>query len=176
VLLDGVARKDSVVLVDTNVVMEAVRTRCWNAIAGGLRIETVEECRDELQRGDRGRPGYLPVGEQDLARIRTVHGVSALDRATFAMAYVDARGMDAGERDLFAHAYARAARGDLVWIVSSADQACVRAAVALGWHERMPSSPRSRPPSACIPIRRSSSSTVNPGSPRSGQSICSERR
>ena len=30
-----------------------------------------------------------------------------------------------------------AARGDSVWIVCSADKACVSAAVALGWHERM---------------------------------------
>jgi hypothetical protein len=137
VLLDGVAHKDTVVLVDTNVVMEAVRTRCWNAVTGGLRVETVEECRDEALRGDRGRPGYLPVSEQDLARMRKVHPVSALERATFGMAYQEARNMDRGERDLFAHAYARVSRGDSVWIVSSADRACVRAAVALGWHERM---------------------------------------
>jgi hypothetical protein len=83
VLLDGVARKDTVVLVDTNVVMEAVRTRCWNALTGGLRVETVEECRDEALRGDRGRPGYLPVSEQDLARIRNVHPVTPLERSVF---------------------------------------------------------------------------------------------
>lgn len=137
VLLDGVARKDTVVLVDTNVVMEAVRTRCWNALTGGLSVETVEECRDEALRGDRGRPAYLPVSGEDLARIRTVHPVSALERAAFGMAYEEGRNMDRGERDLFAHAYARASRGDAVWILCSADRACVRAAVALGWHERM---------------------------------------
>jgi hypothetical protein len=137
VLLEGVARRDTVVLADTNVVLEAVRTKCWNAISGGLRMETVEECRDEALRGDRGRPGYLPVEPEDLARTRTVHPVSALERVTFAMAYPDAQNMDAGERDLFAHAYTRASRGDLVWVVCSADRACVRAAVALGWHERM---------------------------------------
>lgn len=136
-LLDGLARKDTVVLVDTNVMLEAVRTRCWNALTGGLRVETVEECRDEALRGDRGRPGYLPVSAQDLARIRGVHPVSALERATFGMAYEDAQNMDPGERDLFAHACARASRGDAVWVLCSADKACVRAAVALGWHERM---------------------------------------
>jgi len=137
VLLAGVARRETVVLVDTNVVLEAVRTRCWNAVTGGLRVETVEECRDEALRGDRGRPGYLPVSEQDLARIGAVHPVSALERATFAMAYADAQNMDAGERDLFAHAFGRVARGDDVWVLCSSDKACVRAAVALGWQERM---------------------------------------
>jgi hypothetical protein len=77
------------------------------------------------------------VSENDLGRIWTVHPVTALERVTFAMAYEDARNMDPGERDLFAHAYGRVLRGDSVWIVSSADRACVRAAVALGWHERM---------------------------------------
>ena len=136
-LLEGIARKDTVVLVDTNVMMEAVRTRCWNAVAGGLCLETVEECRDEALRGDRGRPGYLPVGPQDLARLRAVHPVSELERVTFRMAYPGAEAMDNGERDLFAHAYARVSRGDAVWVVCSADKACVRAAVALCWHERM---------------------------------------
>lgn len=136
-LLDGIARKDTGVLVDTNVIMEAVRTHCWNAVAGGLRVETVEECRDEALRGDRGRPGYVPVSEKDLSRLRTVHPVSALERATFALAYEGAQNMDPGERDLFAHAHGRVARGDHVWILCSADRACVRAAVALGWHERL---------------------------------------
>ncbi|HYW12819.1 MAG TPA: hypothetical protein VE871_12715 [Longimicrobium sp.] len=136
-LLQGIARHETIVLVDTNVVLEAVRTRCWNAVTGGLRVETVEECRDEALRGDRGRPGYQPVSEQDLARIRAVHPVSALERATFAMAYPEAQNMDAGERDLFAHVFGRVARGDAVWILCSSDKACVRASVALGWHERM---------------------------------------
>jgi hypothetical protein len=135
--LEGIARRDTVVLMDTNVVMEAVRTRCWNAVSGGLCVETVEECRDEALRGDRGRPGYVPVSTRDLARIRAEHPVSAVERVTFAMAYPDAENMDAGERDLFAHAFSRVSRGDAVWVVCSADKACVRAAVSLGWHERM---------------------------------------
>jgi hypothetical protein len=31
----------SIVLVDTNVIIEAVRTECWPAITGGLHVETV---------------------------------------------------------------------------------------------------------------------------------------
>jgi hypothetical protein len=42
----GVGPKATVVLVDTNVIIEAIRTRCWNALTGGLRVETVAECRD----------------------------------------------------------------------------------------------------------------------------------
>lgn len=135
--LPRVALRETVVLTDANVMIEAVRTRCWNALTGGLRIETVEECHQEPLRQPRDRAGYIPVTVEDLSRISAVHAVSDLDRAMLAMEYAAAASMDPGERDLFAHAYARAAAGDDVWIVCSPDKASVRAAVALGWHDRM---------------------------------------
>jgi len=137
VLIPGVALKDTVVLVDTNVMIEAVRTKCWNAVTGSLRLETVEECRDEAGRGTRGRSGYVAVGQGDLDRLSAVHPVTDLDRAVFGLEYAAAQNMDPGERDLFAHAYGRATGGDNVWVISSADRACVRAAVALGWQDRI---------------------------------------
>ena len=42
----------------------------------------------------------------------------------------------AGERDLFAHAYARSSAGDHVWVICSPDRASIRAAVALGWRDQ----------------------------------------
>jgi hypothetical protein len=132
-----VALKDTVVLTDTNVIIEAVRTRCWNALAGGLRLETVEECREEALRQPRDRPGYVRVSEHDVSRLSAVHPVNDLDRALFGLEYAPAVGMDPGERDLFAHAFARSVAGDAVWILCSPDKASVRAAVALGWHDRM---------------------------------------
>jgi hypothetical protein len=65
--------------------------------------------------------------------------VDDLQRAIFGLGYPEAQNMDAGERDLFAHAYGRAAGGDDVWILCSADKAAVRAAVALGWQDRLQS-------------------------------------
>ena len=41
-----------IVLVDTMIVIEAVDTSCWNAITGQKRVVTVQECEDELRRGD----------------------------------------------------------------------------------------------------------------------------
>lgn len=134
-------------LVDTNVVMEAVRTRCWNAVSGGVRVETVEECRDEALRGDRGQPGYLPVSTRDLDRLRAVHPVSDVERVAFAMAYPDAGNMDAGERDLFVHAFSRVSRGDAVWVLCSADKACVPPSRSAGTSACSPWV-RSRRPSA----------------------------
>ena len=35
------------------IVIEAVDTGCWNAITGARQIVTVDECAEELRRGDR---------------------------------------------------------------------------------------------------------------------------
>lgn len=130
-------RGQAAVLVDTNVILEAVRTRCWNAVSGALRMETVEECREETRRGDGTRAGYVPVTEADLDRLAAVHVVTATERAVFLLARPDAQGLDAGERDLFAHAYARMERGDDVWLVCSADRTAIRVALGLGWGDRI---------------------------------------
>lgn len=60
-----------------------------------------------------------------------------MERATFALQYADASNLDAGERDLMAHGLACLADGDSLWVVCSPDRASVRAAVALGWADRM---------------------------------------
>jgi hypothetical protein len=119
------------VLVDTNVIIEAVRTRVWNALLGGRRVETVQECWDETQRGSPHDPGYVVVNSADLAGLAAVHAVTALERATLVLAYADTPSLDAGERDLLAHALSCREKGDFLWVVSSPDRACVRAAVAL---------------------------------------------
>ena len=37
------ARHQGAVLVDTNIILETHRTGSWRALAGGYRVETVEE-------------------------------------------------------------------------------------------------------------------------------------
>jgi len=123
-----------VVLADTNVIIEAVRTGCWAALTGGLVLETVETCCLESRSGNASRPGYVPVPDAHLGRIARVHRVSTAEQAAFALEYPGADGMDEGERDLFAHAFGRA--GD-AWLLCSPDKASVRAAVALGWGDRL---------------------------------------
>lgn len=136
-LISGRKAKETVVLVDTNVIIEAVRTRCWNAVTGALLVETVQECRAEAGRGDATRSGYVSVAEADLERLSAVHAVKETEMATFVLACPEAQTLDAGERELFAHAFARVARGDEVWIVCSADRAAIRVAVGQGWGDRI---------------------------------------
>lgn len=133
----SLASPKTVILVDTTAIIEAVRTKCWNALAGGRLIETVEECHNEARRGDTLRHGYVNVSAEDLGRLRRVHCVDRKTEARFRLTYPGAVGMDKGEQHLFAHAYARLAAGDDVWVISSADKASVRAAVDLDWGDRM---------------------------------------
>lgn len=120
----------SIVLVDTNVIIEAVRTGCWAAITGGLHVETVVACREEaLARPPDAGSAYVPVGMSDLERMGNIHPVSDIARATFRLAYAEAHGLDRGEHDLLAHMYV-SDPGDV--LLCSPDKAAVRAAVLLG--------------------------------------------
>lgn len=121
-----------ILLVDSMIVIEAVRTGCWNAISGQHRLATVRTCAEELSRGNPADPHYVTVSATDLARI-AVEEVSGIVSARFRLLYQDADGMDAGERDLMAHALDRKDE----FRVCSCDKAYLRAAHALGWIERV---------------------------------------
>lgn len=114
------------------IVIEAVDTGCWNAIAGAREIVTVEECAEELRRGDSSMSGYVPVCDEDIARA-TVRPLPTAADATFRLQYPDAYRLDAGERDLLALAYMLA--GDFA--LCSCDKAAVTAAHTLGWLDQV---------------------------------------
>lgn len=123
------------ILVDTNVVIEAVRTGCWNALTGGLTVDSVAECRREALAGSAETiSDYVIVGTEDLNRMHTVHEVVPSVRAAFKLAYAEADALDAGEHDLLAHAHDDATGA---WRVCSPDKAAIRAAVRLGHGDRL---------------------------------------
>lgn len=99
-----------------------------------MTVETVELCKEETGRGNTERAGYVVVSGDDLGRLSRVHPVTEAERAALTLDYSDATGMDAGERDLFAHAHSRT---DDAWVLSSPDKASIRAAVALGLADRL---------------------------------------
>jgi hypothetical protein len=119
-------------LVDSMIVIEAVRTGCWNAVSGQRKIVTVQECAEELRRGDALDSAYVAVTEKDLARM-TVVAVARREAAAFRLSYRAADGLDPGERDLLAHASTRNDDFQLC----SCDKAAVVAAHALGWLDRV---------------------------------------
>jgi hypothetical protein len=50
-----------IVLVDTNIIIEAVRSHCWNALATHYAQETVEKCLEEARTGDPMSSGVRPT-------------------------------------------------------------------------------------------------------------------
>ncbi len=128
----SIVTSSPVLLFDSMIVIEAVRTACWNAIAGRRQVVTVDTCAAELRQGDESTAGYVPVSESQLARA-TVEPLSQVAKAAFRLRYPLADGMDAGERDLLALASTRSDAFQLC----SCDKAAVRAAHALGWLDRV---------------------------------------
>ena len=121
-----------IVLVDTMIVIEAVDTGCWNAITGQKRVVTVQECEDELRRGDPATFGYVTVTDENIARCEIV-ALSDVDRAAFQLSYPGAHRLDPGERDLLA--LASSVQGDFK--LCCCDKAAVVAAHALGLLDRV---------------------------------------
>ncbi len=126
-------QRGQVVLVDTNVIIEAVRTRCWTAITAHFSIQTVALCCEEALAGDPLRPGYVSVDPAQLDKgLRARHHVSDGQRLALAIRLTNPDILDPGERDLLAHAVGRAD----AWLASCADRAAVNAALELGFEER----------------------------------------
>ena len=135
-------RQGQVVLVDTNIIIEAFRARCWKALTAYYRVETVEKCYEEALTGDRLRPGYVEVDPAALKGKLVIHRVASMELAALALTCPDADGLDAGERHLFAHAHGRAD----AWITTCADRAAVRVALVLGWKDHILFAGGTRPP------------------------------
>lgn len=121
------------VLLDTNVIIEAIRTRCWTAITAHFSIQTAAVCCEEALTGDPLRPGYVSVDPAQLEKgLRARHQVSDEQRLALAVRLANPDILDDGERDLLAHAIGRSD----AWVASCADRAAVNAALELGFEER----------------------------------------
>lgn len=122
-----------ILLVDTNIVFEAVRTGIWNAAKARHSVVTVPECVKELRiDASATRRGYVPIPGEHLIRVE-VRPLPELTAASFRLSYPNADGLDAGERDLLALAMSLEGAFELC----SADKAAVRAAFELGRIDRV---------------------------------------
>ena len=123
------------ILVDTNIVIEAVRVGAWERLRAHESVVTVGRCCEEALSGKPGTPGRGPVTESHLAPPLTVYEVSPVERALLLVTCEAAGTLDDGERDLLAHALTRREKGGNPtdeFVIVCADQAAVRAAIAMG--------------------------------------------
>jgi hypothetical protein len=110
-----------VVLVDTNVILEAHAKACWKALAGAYALHTVEPCIEETQTGALNRPADQRIDEAELRKsFKGIHEVSMAELAEVAVR--GGAGLDPGERALWAHALARTD----VWVLCGPDRASMR--------------------------------------------------
>ena len=123
------------ILVDTNIVIEAVRVGAWERLRAHESVVTVGRCCEEALSGKPGTPGRVPVTEKHLGPPLTVEQVTEAERAALHVKYDGAAALDEGERDLLAHAHTRREKGGNPtdkFVIVCADQAAVRVAVAMG--------------------------------------------
>ena len=128
-------------LVDTNTIIEAHRTRAWAALTGGWRVETVEDCVTETQTGfQRRRPEQAIAADELRASLAAVHSVTDRERAELALRVQDIA-LDVGEESLWAHALGRNDR----WMLCGPDKASLRCGARLGFRERLVSLQERKP-------------------------------
>ncbi len=126
-------RHRGTVLMDTNVILEAHRTKTWRVLTGSYRVETVEECVTETQTGFQNRRTELQIdGTQLRDRLTEVHIVEDMDRARLTVKVGDIW-LDEGEASLWAHALSRTDD----WVLCGPDKASLRCGVRLGVRERL---------------------------------------
>lgn len=125
--------RQSPVLVDSNVIIEAHRTRSWRALSRGWRVETVEACVAETQTGFQSRRKEETIDAAELRdSLAAVHSVSVHERAELALRKGNIA-LDEGEDALWAHALGR----EDSWLLCGPDRASLRCGVRLGHRERL---------------------------------------
>lgn len=128
------ARHTGPVLADTNVIIECWRNKSWNALAGGYRVETVEDCVIETQTGFQRRdPAQQIEGTALRESLAAIHTVSDAQLATALLRDEMLARLDRGERLLWAHALTRSDH----WLLCGPDKASLRLGIRLGFRERL---------------------------------------
>ena len=128
------SRHDGPVLADTNVILECWRVSAWQALAGGYRVETVEDCVIETQTGFQRRRAAQQIDKGKLlASLAAVHAVGDREQAAAAVRDPLFSSLDIGERSLWAHALTRSD----AWVLCGPDKASLRLGVRLGFRDRL---------------------------------------
>ena len=115
------------VLVDTCVIIEAFRTKCWKRLCARFDVETVECCITECNTGAAGHANRVDVPLEELKQgLKKIHAVDDLMLATLQLEYDNLPALDAGELHIMAWLHAHPDEAILTSI-STSDRAAVRA-------------------------------------------------
>jgi len=122
------------IFVDTNIILEAFRINCWNALCQKYTIETVEKCIEESLSGNPNNPQHIPVKRKNLVKgLTAIHDPDKKDIANLRLNYPETQGLDDGELHLIAWLYAQKIVPDALIQISTADKAAIVSISILGW-------------------------------------------
>ncbi len=121
------------IFIDSNAIIEAHRTRCWNVITGHHRIETVGKCVEECGTGEQDRDGYVKIDVEALRERIPILEVQIGEIIALELRLENLAGLDPGEKHLLAFAVTQ----QDAWWVCSPDNVCIRAAVILGIQDNL---------------------------------------
>ena len=127
-----ISRRD-VVMLDTMVILEAHRTRCWKSLCAAFALHSVDGCIQELVAKRPGsRRGFVEVDARAVREVMTIQAVSQRELAAIRLALMGLPDVDAGEEALLAHARGRSG----AWLVSAPDNAMIKALRKLKFLDR----------------------------------------
>ena len=115
--------KSDIVLIDTNVIIEAHRVNCWNPLAQYFNLHTVEKVIEETQTGYQNRRPEQTIDQTLLRKsFCEIETITELQIVEFDMSNVG-QGLDDGEKQLII--YAHTIEGN-VWFLNSPDLASIK--------------------------------------------------
>jgi hypothetical protein len=127
-------QQHDVVLVDTNVIIEAHRVGCWNQLASYFALHSVIKVIEETQAGSQNRRPETWIDQAALLdSLAHVEDVTDQHRVEFNFRYQHPA-LDDGERDLLVYADRL---GGQPWLLNSPDMASIRFAHGQDWMDRL---------------------------------------
>lgn len=116
------------VLLDTCVIFEAHRVKCWNILCNHFEIETVRRCVEECCSGNSLIQGYIPINSAQLEKdLSKIHEVDEEMLMQLQLDNPDIPALDDGELHMMA--WLNSNPGDsILMVLSTADRAAIRAA------------------------------------------------
>ena len=127
--------KGDIVLIDTNVILEAHRVCCWKPLSDYFGLYTVDKVIEETQTGYQNRNPEQTIDVNFLkttfAHIEVINEVQVI---AFDLTAEKSIPLDDGEKALIIYAHTL---GKKVWFLNSPDKAAIKYACKMGWSDNL---------------------------------------